>query len=170
MTWGLADLPTLVPGVTGMKPPVKIFDTGPEVIPALVEQQKEFSREWFASLRDRRKVEGYVLTLRCGDCAWDFPHAVFSGDTDMATNGLISLTSAERKELVFGEMTNEEFKLGEVEGANAACIRISTAPVRTDLRTIRIVGWEKERISRCPSGRSDVESRQQLPMLGSDRK
>lgn len=83
---------------------VGIFDQGTDVIPSSVEQQAEFAKEWIGSFRNRRKVEGYVLTLKCRRCGSKFPHAIFSGDTDMATDGLISLTSVERKELVVGEL------------------------------------------------------------------
>ncbi len=123
---------------------VGIFDTGSDVIPARVDQQEEYAKEWFRSAHDRRKVEGYVLALKCRKCGFDCPHAIFSGDTDIATNGLISLTSIARNELVVGELTADEWKLGEVERESVACGRISSALARTDLRAIRVIRWEQE--------------------------
>jgi len=122
---------------------VGIFDQGTDVIPSRVEQQAEFAKEWIGSFRNRRKVEGYVLTLKCRRCGAKFPHAVFSGDTDMATDGLVSLTSVERNELVFGELTADEWKLEDAKRVSAACQRISGALARTDLRSVMVVRWQK---------------------------
>nr|WP_295111555.1 hypothetical protein [uncultured Caulobacter sp.] len=121
---------------------VGIFDQGPDVIPSRFEQQTEFAKEWIGSLRNRRRVEGYVLTLKCRRCGSKSPHAVFSGDTDMATDGLISLTSGERNELVVGELTAEEWTLEENARDSAACQRVSVALARTDLRPVRVIRWE----------------------------
>jgi hypothetical protein len=91
-----------------------------------------------------RRVECSVLTLRCRRCAAEFPHVVFSGDTDMATNGLCSLTAVGVDEVVIGELNGDEWKLGFTGAVAAFKARVSAALARGDLRDVPLVGTEAE--------------------------
>ncbi|MES2043914.1 MAG: hypothetical protein V4475_08540 [Pseudomonadota bacterium] len=59
-----------------------------------------------------RQVSGETLTLRCSSCLRTFSTFVFSGDTDMATNGLEAATSFEPPSVALGELTADEWREG----------------------------------------------------------
>jgi hypothetical protein len=67
-----------------------------------------------------------------------FPHAVFFGDTDMATAGWISLTSRSRREIVLAELTASEWNAGEA-GVEGLIGRLHQTLGRTDLAHVRLV-------------------------------
>jgi len=100
-----------------------------------------------------RRVECSVLRLRCRRCCAEFPHVVFSGDTDMAADGLCSLTAAGRNEVVIGELNGDEWKLGFATAVAAFGARISAALTRTDLRDVPLIGTEAGagELNRTPS-------------------
>lgn len=105
-----------------------------------------------------RKIDGYVLRLKCSRCNHEFPHVVFSGDTDMVTMGLSSLTAPEANEVIIGELSIAEYKLGFDAGLQAFEQRISETLQRTDLRTVRLLRSEVEQ---PPKGISFQAFRQQ---------
>lgn len=59
-----------------------------------------------------RRVEGMVQRVRCNTCAAGFPTFVFSGDTDMATDGLVAVTAIDTGTLAIGAATDEEYRAG----------------------------------------------------------
>lgn len=105
-----------------------------------------------------RKIDGYVLKLKCSRCNHEFPHVVFSGDTDMVTMGLSSLTAPAANEVIIGELNGAEYKLGFDGGLLAFEQRISEVLHRPDLRTVRLIRSEAEQ---PPKGTSFQAFRQQ---------
>ena len=87
---------------------------------------------------------GYVSWLRSKTTGHEFPIFVFSADTDMATNGLISFTSADGKELILSEFTSVECSHGAVAGEEECCRRISLLLNRDDLQVIHLIRRESE--------------------------
>ena len=87
-----------------------------------------------------RSVEGDVVTLRCEQCGTTFHHFVFSGDTDMATAGLGSLSSCLGNDVVISEMTATEWNAAE-SGQKAFSTRVSEALGR-DLATVSLSAEE----------------------------
>jgi len=79
---------------------------------------------------------GYVLWLR--DEAGEFPHFVFSSDIDMVTNGLVSLTAADSRELLIVRLSPEERRAGE-GGPSLAAARAMATLGRQDLMLISLV-------------------------------
>jgi hypothetical protein len=57
-----------------------------------------------------RNVEGYVVDLRCEACAGRSSTFIFSGDTDMATAGLVAASSLDSQEIVLGELSADEWR------------------------------------------------------------
>lgn len=89
-----------------------------------------------------RRIDGYVLRLRCARCERKFPHVIFSGDTDMATDGLCSLTAVGQDEVVVGEFDASERRLDYNGAENAFAVRISQLLDRNDLRVVRLLRSE----------------------------
>lgn len=87
-----------------------------------------------------RKIEGIVSILDCQNCQQTSPHMIFSGDTDMATSGLTSLTSATANEIVILETDSSEWN-GETgqDVENGVNKQMS----RDDLRFVRLLEVEK---------------------------
>ena len=87
-----------------------------------------------------RKVEGTVSILDCPTCGEASPHLIFSGDTDMVTTGLASLTSVAANEVVITEAEPPEWsdQTGqELEG------RVNRLLDRDDLRFVRLLRAEE---------------------------
>ena len=55
-----------------------------------------------------RWIEASVSMLLCSKMGHKVPHVTFSGDTDMATAGLASVSSISKSEIVVGAMTPPE--------------------------------------------------------------
>ncbi len=92
--------------------------------------------------KKNRGVDGYVIWLKSRRTGRLFPSIVFSGDTDMATEGFIALTSTERVEIVVTEMTGPEWN--DQENGDKACARrVNQALGRTDLRAVRLLRAEE---------------------------
>lgn len=87
----------------------------------------------------RRWIEGEVSTLLCRSCGKHAPYLTFIGDTDMVTNGLVSLSSIRRNEIVVAEGQGSELR--DREGA-AILGRISAQLGRNDLRVVRLLRSE----------------------------
>ena len=87
---------------------------------------------------------GYVSWLRSKATGREFPIFVFSADTDMATNGLISFTSADGNELILSEVTSVEWSHGEAAGEEECRQRINLMLNRDDLRVIHLIRRESE--------------------------
>jgi len=89
-------------------------------------------------------VECSVSILRCSECGEHWPNMTFSGDTDMVTAGLGSLSSRALNELVIAELSPHEFTdtTGQALGE-----RISNQLGRTDLRSIRLLRSEQAPIA-----------------------
>jgi len=75
---------------------------------------------------------GYIQWLR-SDTGKTFPEFVISGDTSMSTDGWASLTSAEKPEVIIGDLTTWEFSKG---GSQAFADRLNKQLDRNDLRRI----------------------------------
>lgn len=78
-----------------------------------------------------------VECLRCESCRREFPHAVFTSDTDMMTADLASLTALTRNEVILGRLTGAEYNLG-VAGEPLFLARIARQLGRSDLSTIKV--------------------------------
>jgi hypothetical protein len=79
-----------------------------------------------------RFIEGYINKLDCRSCKALSYGFTFSGDTDMATQGLASLTSVITNELILFEMTGSEWN--NYSDQTSAEHRISILLKRDDLR------------------------------------
>lgn len=90
-----------------------------------------------------RLVEGNVVALQCEQCSTTLHHFEFAGDTDMATDGLGSLSSCLGNDVVISEMTAAEWNAGEL-GQKAFSRRASEA-LRRDLRTVTLSTIEPQR-------------------------
>src|SRR4051812_20973046 len=89
-----------------------------------------------------REVEGDVARLRCSSCEAVTHNVVFSGDTDMATMGLISLASIERPEVVIAEAIGHDLRSGSDASGLSTQRRVSAAMLRADLRYLRVLRTE----------------------------
>jgi len=87
-----------------------------------------------------RIVEGTVSILDCRECGRTSPHLIFSGDTDMATMGLASLTSVVADEIVILESEQSECCDKTGRGLEARANRMLS---RHDLRFVRLLHAEK---------------------------
>jgi len=76
------------------------------------------------------KPLGYVVWLADGEC--EFPHFIFSADTDMVTNGLVSFTARDSRELYLVRLLPEEMSAGE-SGVARAATRVMATARRRDL-------------------------------------
>lgn len=85
-----------------------------------------------------------VLWLESQTTSRHFPVALFSADTDMATDGWLSLTSIDQPFIVITRATQDEhFRVPQsTDGYLRAERRINTALGRTDLRCNWLVGIE----------------------------
>jgi hypothetical protein len=72
-----------------------------------------------------RRVEGMVQRVRCNTCAAGFPTFVFSGDTDMATHGLVAVTAVDTGALALGTATDEEYRAGYLVSRRLFAERVS---------------------------------------------
>jgi hypothetical protein len=84
----------------------------------------------------KRWVEATILSVECASCRAISAHLIFSGDTDMATDGLLCLTSIRNNELVVAEAEGQE--LADPTGSGFAR-RVNGALGRDDLRFIRLI-------------------------------
>lgn len=84
-----------------------------------------------------RPVEGEVVGLQCQRCRSRFFHVVFSGDTDMGTEGLGSLSSCDGRSVVVAEMTSEEWSAGN-HGLDRFAVRIGKELGKT-LHPVRLL-------------------------------
>jgi hypothetical protein len=91
---------------------------------------------------------GYVEWL--SDGIREFPNFVFSADTDMATNGFLSLTSTSENKIILASVNNEEYSGGEI-GIAAAVERICSMLGRSDFATVSIARIEGSS-SKAPIG------------------
>lgn len=73
-----------------------------------------------------------------------FPIVRFTGDTDMVTEGWVSLTSTERPEVVVTQATAEEWNSLESTGASQIEARINRQLGRNDLRYVRLMRVEDQ--------------------------
>ncbi len=89
-----------------------------------------------------RKIAGSVLILRCENGS-TFPHFQPSGDTDVETAGIGSLTSCDKNEIVLAEMTSREWTSIEKSGAEEFEKRISRELKRDDLRFVHLLRAEE---------------------------
>jgi hypothetical protein len=80
-------------------------------------------------------IEGTVSILQCAGHHHLTPHLTFSGDSDMVTLGLASLSSIVANEIVVAEMIGGELADGE---SDALQNRINRLLVRDDLRSLRL--------------------------------
>ena len=83
-----------------------------------------------------RTFGGTVSTLDCRECGNSTPHLVFSGDTDMDTMNLVSLSSMFADEVVVVEATGSEWI---DESGQMIESRANRSLSRTDLRFVRLL-------------------------------
>jgi hypothetical protein len=86
-----------------------------------------------------RSVTGTVVELQCSLCGKRFPHFIFSGDTDMVTSGLASVTSCELNEVVLAELNADQGG----EGGAAFERRLSKQLNRNDMRVVHLLAVER---------------------------
>lgn len=87
-----------------------------------------------------RIAEGTVLILDCQDCRRTSPHLIFSGDSDMATLALASLTSVADDEIVILEAEQSEWSDETGRSLEARANRLLS---RDDLRFVRLLHAEE---------------------------
>lgn len=87
-----------------------------------------------------------ILWLRSLETAQRFPMVEFSADTDMPTQGWISLTSLEKPEVVIAQVTAEEMKASrdDFTGHLMAEKRINETLRRSDLRCVWLIRAEDQ--------------------------
>ena len=98
-----------------------------------------------------RYVEGVVSVLQCEAEGHLTPHLIFSGDTDMATAGLGSLSSVAADEIVLAELDASELT---DRPADTFERRINELLGRDDLRSVQLLRVERKDI---PAGLSFQE-------------
>jgi hypothetical protein len=99
-----------------------------------------------------------ILWCRSAKTGRRFPLAQFSADVDYATEGMVSLTSIEKPEVVIAELTGEEMLMGNA-GAGACEVRVNRRLGRTDLRIpslLRVVGRDDLYFSDILSGEGEA--------------
>ena len=90
-----------------------------------------------------RIIEGSVYELLCESCHATVPHFVFSGDTDMATEGLLSAGSNVTKDVAIFEASSDEF-LKTGYDLDKAAARLPKLFGRNDLHLVRYLMSENE--------------------------
>jgi len=78
---------------------------------------------------------GYVVWLK--DNAGSFPHFIFSADTDMVTDGLVSLTSTNGKEIFLVKLLPAEYRDFQ-HGAERAASRVMRKLSRNDIVVVEM--------------------------------
>lgn len=91
----------------------------------------------------KRKIDGTVVILQCSNCGTAFPHFLFSGEGDVDTAGLYSVSSCKKNEIVLGEMESNEWNHFDDGGILSFEARISKQLGRDDLRSTRLLRLEK---------------------------
>lgn len=86
-----------------------------------------------------------ILWLQSQATGKRFPKVQFSSDTDMPTQGWISLTSLENQEIVITQLTGEEYRatFEGYEGYESAEQRVNRLLGRSDLRCVWFLGIDK---------------------------
>ena len=97
--------------------------------------------------RNARRIEASVVRLRCSTCEAVFPHLVFSGENDVTTSQLCSLSSSNTNEVVAVEAEAAEWNDFEGSGAQALEQRMRLHLNRGDLRLIRLIRVEPAKSS-----------------------
>jgi hypothetical protein len=92
------------------------------------------------------RVEGEVLKLKCSSCEAEFPTFCFSGDTDMVTIGLESVSCLDPAGVVLGTLDQDELRVGVDQGREHFANRMSQL-LGTNLVALSVRHWIKE-----PSG------------------
>ena len=86
-----------------------------------------------------------IVWLQSRSTGLRFPIVVFTGDTDMVTNGWASLTSIERPEIVVTQMTGAEFLAAASDTKAFTWVenRVNGSLNRTDLRCCPLIRAEE---------------------------
>jgi len=84
---------------------------------------------------------GYVIWLKSMKSGQLFPSVVFSADVDYVTNGLISLTSKTKTELVVSEANDSEYRTYNSQSWER---RINNELHRDDLRDVGFIRKEDD--------------------------
>jgi hypothetical protein len=90
-----------------------------------------------------RQFEGTVVMLQCHHCRAVFPHFVFSGETDMETQGLRALTVCAQNRVVIAEETAADLKASSDRGADGFRERMFEVLGRTDLCVVELLRTER---------------------------
>ena len=90
----------------------------------------------------RRDHSDHVVWCQPTDGGAPFPVYVFGGDTDMATDGWVALTSMDRPEIVRTTLTDEEYRAYD-SGGDACARRINTLLDREDLYYAEFLRYER---------------------------
>jgi hypothetical protein len=88
-------------------------------------------------------VSGSVLLLGCHACSRVYPHFVLEGETDMQTQGIATLVSFDRAEVLIAELSVEDFSMGAEKGLDALASRLSREFDRDDLRAVHLLRVER---------------------------
>lgn len=86
-----------------------------------------------------RRFEGEILWL-CGErSSRQFPVLELSGDTDMVTAGLVTLSSIGQPEIIIVECTPAELRAYDTDGLCRLEMRVNEALGRRDLRVPELI-------------------------------
>lgn len=58
---------------------------------------------------NHRLITGYIEHTKCTNCSCELYNFMFSGDTDMATGGLVALAKSNTREIAIIEATDDEW-------------------------------------------------------------
>lgn len=91
---------------------------------------------------------GYIEWLRSAHTGREYPHFVFSADTDMPILGMVALSSLDGPEIMLAMLSEKERRVA-FESAGEACeARVNSSLNRRDLRFVRMGRVERETIGR----------------------
>ena len=88
------------------------------------------------------RIPGYVQWVRSATSNREFPVLVFSADVDFVTEGMVSLTSVERNEVIATRAENDEWSEGDPRAIES---RVNRELSRQDLRHVDFLRAEEDR-------------------------
>src|SRR5690606_37461015 len=97
-------------------------------------------------------ITGYIEHAKCTNCSCELYNFIFSGDTDMATSGLVALAKPGSKEIAIIEATDDEWNGYRVDLMNE---RVNAALNSSSFSVIEYSHFinneqQKEWLPKCP--------------------
>jgi len=101
---------------------------------------------------NHRFVKGYIEHTKCTNCSCELYNFIFSGDTDMATSGMVALAKPDSKEIAIIEATDDEWNGYRVDLMNK---RVNSSLNSTNFSVIAYDHFkskeeQKEWLPKCP--------------------